>query len=131
MDLRKKEYRIYGKEEILANGQTAKIEKDNLNSRDPLRAKTLRCNMNKVGLCLYPKWPLSHNMMMKVMKLLLNGDDTTDGDDVVGDIADGCDVNGDEDDDELRNFPPASEMTLAQHRTISHQGRHTFDTFVV
>ena len=60
-----------------------------------------------------------------------NGDDTTDGDDVVGDIADGCDVNGDEDDDELRNFPPASEMTLAQHRTISHQGRHTFDTFVV
>ena len=60
-----------------------------------------------------------------------NGDDTTDGDDVVGCIADGCDVNGDEDDDELRNFPPASEMTLAQHRTISHQGRHTFDTFVV
>ena len=59
------------------------------------------------------------------------GDDTTDGDDVVGCIADGCDVNGDEDDDELRNFPPASEMTLAQHRTISHQGRHTFDTFVV
>ena len=88
--------------------------------------------MNKVGLCLYPKWPLSHhNMMMKVMKLLLNGDDTTDGDDVVGDIADGCDVNGDEDDDELRNFPPSSEMTLAQHRTISHQGRHTCDTFVV
>ena len=69
-------------------------------------------------------------MMMKVMKLLLNGDDTTDGDDVVGDIADGYDVNGD-DDDELRNFPPASEMTLAQHRTISHQGRHTFGTFVV
>ena len=33
-----------------------------------------------------------------------NGDDTTDGDDVVGDIADVCDVNGDEDDDELRNF---------------------------
>ena len=60
-----------------------------------------------------------------------NGDDTTDGDDVVGDIADGYEVNGDEDDDELRNFPPASEMTLAQHRTISHQGRHTFDTFVV
>ena len=60
-----------------------------------------------------------------------NGDDTTDGDDVVGDVADGYDVNGDEDDDELRNFPPASEMTLAQHRTISHQGRHTFDTFVV
>ena len=57
-----------------------------------------------------------------------NGDDTTDGDDAVGDIADGY---GDEDDDELRNFPPASEMTLAQHRTISHQGRYTFDTFVV
>ena len=60
--------------------------------------------MNKVELCLYPKWPWSHNMMLKVMKLLLNGDDTTDGDDVVGDIADVCDVNGDEDDDELRNF---------------------------
>ena len=126
----KKEYRIYGKEEILANGQTAKIEKENLKSIDPPRAKILRCNMNKVGLCLYPKWPWPHhNMMMKV--LLLNGDDTTDGDDVVGDIADGYDVNGDEDDDDLRNFPPASEMTLAQHRTISHQGRHTFDTFVV
>ena len=36
----KKQYRISGKEEILANGRAAKIEKEDLKSKDLPKAKT-------------------------------------------------------------------------------------------